>query len=93
MVSIHNNMTRGRCSNDYVKTFPNDEVGMDVVCYYRTTFGCDVESRNKRTHQQKMERPAPMTKNGKKNEIKHVWKKKTMDRHCAFKAQVISPKS
>lgn len=52
---------------------------MDVVYLYSTTFGCDEESRNERTHQKKKERLAPKPENGKMNETRKVWRKKTMD--------------
>lgn len=90
-------MTRRRWSNQYLRRFPNHEIGMDVVCYNSTTFGYVVESGNGRTNQQKKVRPSPKIEHGKKNEIEQEWRKKkedaSMDRHYAFNSQVISAKA
>lgn len=63
------------------------------MCYYSTTSGYNEESRSVRINQQEKKKPYPRTEKGKKNEDKQVWRKKTLDRHCAFNAQVISPKA
>lgn len=66
LVASHNNMTRRKWSNRYVKRFPNNEVGMDAVCYNSTTSSCVTQSINERIHKQKMVRPAPKTKMGRR---------------------------
>lgn len=67
MIANHSNMNRRRWSNRYVKRFPNYEVGMDVVCYYSTTSGCDKKLGDGKTYLQKKERPTLKLENEKKN--------------------------
>lgn len=85
-IANQSNMTRRRWSNRYEKRFPKHEVGIDVVCYYITISNCNAKTKKERAHHQKKANPAPKSESGEKNEIKQVWRKKTLDHLCAFNA-------
>lgn len=80
-------MIRKARENWYVRRFPNHEIGMDVVCYHRTVY-------KESTNEEKKVNTTHKTADVERKEIKKTWRKKpkdkSMDRDCAFNAQVIS---
>lgn len=68
---------------------------MDDMCFYSTTSYLDVESESVSVNQEEKMKPAPWAKKGKKNQTKQAWQKKeekrTLNQHCKFNVQVISP--
>lgn len=70
---------------------------MNIVCYYNNVLDHVAKSCRARTNKKRQINNSPKTTSEKRSEIKQVWRKKpeemTMDRNCAFKAQVISPKA
>lgn len=89
-VTNQNDMVRKGRANPYVRRFPSREIDMDVVCHYSTIY-------REMTNEEKKVNHVAKTADVERKEIKQTWRKKpkdkSMDRNCAFNAQVISPKA
>lgn len=58
-VADYNGMRRKERVNQYVRRFPNHEIGMDAVCYYSIASGHAIESGKVRSKEQKKMKPTP----------------------------------
>lgn len=96
-IAGYNGIIRKGRGNWYVRRSPKHLIGINVICYYNNASDHVVEFGKERSMEQKKVNITPRAVNEERKEIKKVWRKKkedkSMDKHCVFNAQVISPKA